>query len=62
MKLSFERSILSILCICLFSILTTLHAQDLDDVKISGKVVDSNGLAVVGATVKATSVQTRGGG
>ena len=33
-------------------------AQDLDDVTISGKVTDSNGLAVVGATVTATSVDT----
>lgn len=32
-------------------------AQDLDDVTISGKLTDSNGLAVVGATVTATSVE-----
>ncbi|MEQ1764956.1 MAG: carboxypeptidase regulatory-like domain-containing protein [Pyrinomonadaceae bacterium] len=32
--------------------------QDLDDVTIAGKITDSNGLAVVGATVTATSVDT----
>lgn len=33
-------------------------AQDLDDVTISGKVTDSNGLAVVGASVIVRSVET----
>ncbi len=33
-------------------------SQDLDYVTISGKVTDSNGLAVVGATVTATKVET----
>ncbi|MEP6786970.1 MAG: carboxypeptidase regulatory-like domain-containing protein [Acidobacteriota bacterium] len=33
-------------------------AQDLDDVTITGKVTDANGLAVVGASVSATSVET----
>ncbi len=33
-------------------------AQDLDDVTINGKVVDANGLAVVGATVTATLIET----
>ncbi len=33
-------------------------AQDLDDVTISGRIQDSNGLAVVGATVTVTSVDT----
>lgn len=33
--------------------------QDLDDVTISGRVVDANGLAIVGATVTATLVETR---
>src|SRR5262245_36177940 len=32
--------------------------QDLDDVTIAGKLTDSNGLAVVGATVTATSAET----
>ena len=34
-------------------------AQDLDDVTITGKVVDANGLAIVGATVTATMAETR---
>ena len=33
-----------------------IAAQDLDDVTIGGKVTDSNGLAVVGASVTAGSV------
>ena len=33
-------------------------AQDLDDVTITGRIADSNGLAVVGAGVTATSVET----
>ena len=33
-------------------------AQDLDDVTITGRLADSNGLAVVGASVTATSVET----
>ena len=33
-------------------------SQDLDDVTLSGRVTDSNGLAVVGATVTAISVET----
>lgn len=36
----------------------TSVAQDLDDVTVSGKITDSNGLAVVGATVVAISVET----
>ena len=31
-----------------------VHGQDLDDVTISGKIVDSNGLAIVGAAIAAT--------
>ena len=33
-------------------------AQDLDDVTITGRILDANGLAVVGAKVSATSVET----
>lgn len=35
-----------------------VFAQDLDDVTISGRVTDSNGLAVVGATITVISVDT----
>lgn len=33
-------------------------AQDLDNVSVAGKITDANGLAVVGASVTATSVET----
>src|SRR5690606_8916984 len=33
-------------------------AQDLDDVTISGRIVDPNGQAIAGATVTATRVET----
>src|SRR5436190_5179741 len=44
---------LFVLCISL-----SMAAQDLDDVTISGKITDPNGLDVVGATVTVTSVDT----
>ncbi|MFZ1702438.1 MAG: carboxypeptidase regulatory-like domain-containing protein [Pyrinomonadaceae bacterium] len=48
------------LAIAIFSVIFTfsLAAQDLDDVTISGRVTDTNGLAVVGASVTAKSVET----
>src|SRR5439155_15415193 len=36
----------------------TAFAQDLDDVTVAGKLTDPNGLAVVGASISATSVET----
>ncbi len=44
-----------LLALALFSLIS--FGQDLDDVVISGRVVDPNGLAVVGATVTATMVE-----
>ena len=35
-----------------------VYGQDLDDVTISGKIVDSNGLSIVGATVSATQIES----
>lgn len=35
-----------------------IFAQDLDDVTISGKIVDTNGLSIVGATVTAIRTET----
>lgn len=60
MKISFGRPVFSILTVCLFLILITSSgfSQDLDEVTISGKVVDSNGLSIVGATVTATLIET----
>ena len=42
----------------LFALVITAAAQDLDDVTITGRLTDSNGLAVVGASVTATSAET----
>ena len=42
----------------LFLLSPVTLAQDLDYVTINGKVTDANGLAVVGATVTATAVET----
>lgn len=58
MKLSLERLVLSLVIVCLLSIFVVVYAQDLDDVKISGRVADSNGLAVAGASVKAIEART----
>ena len=56
MKNRFGRLSLAILSIFLFAF--TVSAQDLDDVTLTGRVTDSNSLAIVGATVKATLVDT----
>jgi hypothetical protein len=53
-RLSFSASLLSLL---LFTFSVTGFAQDLDDVTISGKVADSNGAAIVGASVTATQIE-----
>jgi Carboxypeptidase regulatory-like domain/TonB-dependent Receptor Plug Domain/TonB dependent receptor len=49
---------LSLAIISIFLLAFTVSAQDLDDVTLTGRVTDSNGLAIVGATVKATLVDT----
>lgn len=59
MKNFFGRAVLPIVVInlfCMFAI--TAFSQDLDEVTISGKIVDSNGLSIVGATVTATMTET----
>ena len=50
------RLALAVLPILLFAFVVS--AQDLDDVTLTGRVTDSNGLAIVGAAVKATLVNT----
>ena len=50
------RLSLSVLSIFLFAF--SVSAQDLDDVTLTGRVTDPNSLAIVGATVKATLVDT----
>lgn len=47
-----------LVCLALLAFNFNLFAQDLDEVTISGKVADSNGLAVAGATVTATQLET----
>ncbi len=47
-------TVCAMVVMCVFSV----AAQDLDDVTISGRLTDSNGLAVVGATVSATETST----
>ena len=58
MKMSFGRLALSIVSIFVLALTFAISAQDLDDVTISGKITDANGLAVAGATVTATLVET----
>ncbi|MFN0141044.1 MAG: carboxypeptidase regulatory-like domain-containing protein [Pyrinomonadaceae bacterium] len=49
----------SFACIfCMFALAFCALAQDLDNVTVTGRVTDTNGLAVVGATVTAISVDT----
>ncbi len=50
------RLSLSVLSIFLFAF--SVSAQDLDDVTLTGRVTDPNSLAIVGATVKATLIDT----
>lgn len=58
MKTSFGRLFLAFLSIITFAFFFSVSAQDLDDVTIAGRITDSNGLAIVGATVKATQTET----
>lgn len=46
------------LCLILAAAFFSAFAQDLDDVTITGRVLDANGLAIVGATVTATHVDS----
>ena len=58
MKNFLEGFSLSILSIFVFFFALSVPAQDLDDVSIAGKIVDSNGMAVAGANVTATHIET----
>ena len=42
----------------IFLFVFAVVAQDLDDVTVNGKIVDANGLAIAGATVTATQIET----
>ncbi len=52
------KYLFSILSVCLFFAAFNINAQDLDDVTITGRIIDSNGLAIAGASVTATEIQT----
>ncbi len=56
----FGRILSRVSTLTLLFVCTAVFAfgQDLDDVTIAGKITDSNGLAIVGASVTATSVET----
>lgn len=58
MRISCRRLVLSFLPVLALLCVFSLNAQDLDDVSISGKVTDSNGAAIAGASVTATLVET----
>lgn len=58
MKISFGRCLVVCLSLCICAFASTVAAQDLDDVSITGRITDSNGLAVVGAAVTATETGT----
>lgn len=49
---------LSVVCLSLLAFAATSFAQDLDNVTITGKIVDSNNLPIVGASVTATQIET----
>ncbi|HEX8248772.1 MAG TPA: carboxypeptidase regulatory-like domain-containing protein [Pyrinomonadaceae bacterium] len=53
-RLLFSAILLSLLT---FTFAVSGFAQDLDDVTISGKVADTNGAAIVGASVTATQIE-----
>ena len=59
MKSVFGRLLFSamLLGLLMFTFSISGFAQDLDDVTISGKVADTNGAAIVGATVTATQIE-----
>ena len=58
MKSVFGKVLLPWCVLCLFVLSFTGFAQDLDDVTIAGKISDSNGDVIVGATVEATLIAT----
>ena len=49
---------ISLIAIALLAFVFSVSANDLDDVTIAGRLADSNGLAVVGATVTAVESTT----
>ncbi|MGQ0542419.1 MAG: carboxypeptidase regulatory-like domain-containing protein, partial [Blastocatellia bacterium] len=58
MKTSVCRFLHVLLSVFAFAIVASLNAQDLDDVTLTGRITDSNGQAIVGATVTARLVDS----
>jgi hypothetical protein len=58
MKISLGRFLALFLSMFVFAGAFTVAAQDLDDVSITGRITDSNGLAIAGASVTATETVT----
>ncbi|CAN5646952.1 hypothetical protein BH24ACI3_BH24ACI3_00360 [soil metagenome] len=58
MKFSLVKARIFLFAFCLLLTTIGVSAQDLDNVGISGRVIDPNGLAVPGATVTALQVST----
>lgn len=60
MKNLFKRRLplVSVFCLSFLVFTTSAFAQDLDDVTIGGKVVDTNNQPIVGATITATLIET----
>lgn len=58
MTIRFGRQLFAALAASVLLLAFGAFGQDLDDVTISGRVSDSNGLPIVGATVKATNIDT----
>jgi hypothetical protein len=54
----FGRLSLALLPILTIFLAFSISAQDLDDVTMTGRITDSNGQAIVGATVKAALIET----
>lgn len=59
MKFRSRRLAFALLPIVTLFLALSIPAQDLDDVTINGRITDSNGLPIVGATVKVIHVETR---
>jgi hypothetical protein len=58
MKISLGRGVLAAVAVFVLAIAFPVFSQDLDDVTISGRIVDPNGQSIVGATVTATQTET----
>jgi len=49
---------LALALLSIFVLLSSAFSQDLDDVVFSGRITDSNGQSIVGATITLTAVNS----